>query len=437
MELEGAGVKMRCYYAPDRDRRKSLGWVSSYLNAIDEPLYNRFSFYESELLVFDELGGYRYLDISLEWIPAGMPLKEAVRASMEEGGNKLPEYQDALIEFALRHNKRMFCHGTLTAGDIFIDGPGNIKVTGSRNARKGDPGIDVVNLIMIISTLILTCADSRALGLLTESLHGGKLMLAGPLADIGRLPAGVGIPEEVKNAIRTAQEYDMSAVESGEEDKLAEILMSLKGARAGQNAAFSEMLDAACLDRAPAAVAGKKTRKLKYEFVGELSDMLMRMYDGKMWCYLDRNARVAIPGPFTDAHDFYEGFAVVENGEERWGLIDRHGKYVIEPEYHNIEMDHEANRLILTRDGMSGLATRLGEPVTPLCYDQILSSKEGIFMVKNGDRYGFITRDGRTVADTVFEQADNFKEGRAEVVLRGRKYLLGTDGNLIDEVLEK
>ena len=123
--------------------------------------------------------------------------------------------------------------------------------------------------------------------------------------------------------------------------------------------------------------------------------------------------------------------------EERYGLIDTSGRYIIPPYYDDIDFDQTSNVLIVTNEGLSGLFSREGESITGLIYDQIINTSDDLFMVKLRKRYGYIRRDGSVVVEPVYEDAIGFSNGIGRVVLRGRAYLIDTDGNSVAEVIEK
>ena len=53
---------------------------------------------------------------------------------------------------------------------------------------------------------------------------------------------------------------------------------------------------------------------------------------GGMWGYVDRQFREAIPAPFREAGEFYEGLAAVKDSESgRSGCIERSGAWALPP----------------------------------------------------------------------------------------------------------
>ncbi len=174
----------------------------------------------------------------------------------------------------------------------------------------------------------------------------------------------------------------------------------------------------------------------KYSFIGPMQDMVMRVFDGTEWFYIDRHGEMAFPGSFVSATDFSEGRAVVET-KKGYGLIGLNGRFVIEPKYDDIDWDSINNVAIVTEDGQSGLYSREGQQLTGLIYDQILAGSEGLFPARRNGKYSFIRRDGMTVIRPQFDDAYSFSDGFALVRVGNHEFLIDHDGNPIDDIREK
>lgn len=173
----------------------------------------------------------------------------------------------------------------------------------------------------------------------------------------------------------------------------------------------------------------------RYCDISEMCDGLMRARDGKEWVYLDKTGSQAFEGRFLSAGDFAEGRAVVEISSG-FGLINVDGNIVIDPNFDDLEWDDVSNMAIVTRDGLSGLFDRAGQQVTDLIYDQILSGKEGLFPMKTGGKFGYLRKDGTIAIAAQFDDAYAFKDGFAMVRMGGDKYIIDTQGAVIQHVSE-
>lgn len=95
-------------------------------------------------------------------------------------------------------------------------------------------------------------------------------------------------------------------------------------------------------------------------FVGEMSDQLVRIEDEAGYGYVDTGNRTVIAPQFIWAADFREGRAEVQTAEGM-GLIDKQGRFVIEPRYEIADYNPYTGCTRLRREGALG-AGRLQRP---------------------------------------------------------------------------
>lgn len=191
-------------------------------------------------------------------------------------------------------------------------------------------------------------------------------------------------------------------------------------------------------------------------------------YENGKWGYVDRKMRVVIPYIYDQASCFRDGRARVGVGEGencKYGFIDREGDIVIPIVYDEIDVfiNDIAN---VTKDGKCGSIDKEGNEMIPVIYDYVgipFVENEGLVMVRQGDRKGFVRRNGDVVIPIVYEDAEsffshdmvrvklygkwgylnrkgdvvipiiyddagNFKNGRAEVMLDGERFYIDVKG---------
>jgi hypothetical protein len=127
--------------------------------------------------------------------------------------------------------------------------------------------------------------------------------------------------------------------------------------------------------------------------------------------YIDADGKLAIAAQFVEAKPFSGGVAWVNTGgrwdeDGKWGLIDRTGKFLIEPKF-PIEPP--------------GFA----EGLCPVWQDAKWSDDESV------ERCGFVDTHGATVIPPRFRAAGSFADGLAPVVKGGKLGFVDRAGNLV------
>lgn len=176
--------------------------------------------------------------------------------------------------------------------------------------------------------------------------------------------------------------------------------------------------------------------------------------------YADEHGNLVIEAKFTEAKPFHRGFAIVAVGgyigsaggcvislqDGRYGLIDRTGKYIIEPiytrlTYYNQEFDD--GLLIYFDENGGGVITTTGEirSVLPGCRDLFYVSN-GMAEAQWGDdvalddsfpeqKSGYLDADGRIVLEPQFDYARSFEGDRAAVRIDGKHGFINRKGELV------
>ena len=115
------------------------------------------------------------------------------------------------------------------------------------------------------------------------------------------------------------------------------------------------------------------------------------------WGFIDNAGNQVVSAQYAAFGELSEGLIAVSNGK-KWGFIDETGKVIIDFQFDN-------------PDGISMINPRFSEGLA--CVQ--ISAKDG------GNRYGFIDKRGKFQILPTYDQAFNFSDGLA-LVLIGRKY---------------
>ncbi|MFS0838915.1 WG repeat-containing protein [Paenibacillus sp. 1P03SA] len=160
-------------------------------------------------------------------------------------------------------------------------------------------------------------------------------------------------------------------------------------------------------DYALIAPDGRKLASYPYAYVGPHGDGLLafQQTSGGKYGYIDERGKVAIPPSFTTALPFHDGRAIVNTAEDyKWtyGVIDKAGRFVMEPAYNDI------------RD-LGEKQFALGRAVDP----------EQPFL---GSVYAIADWNGALLSDFVYDEVSDFEDGLASVSGAGRTYFINRSG---------
>lgn len=153
-----------------------------------------------------------------------------------------------------------------------------------------------------------------------------------------------------------------------------------------------------------------------YREVAWFSDGLAAVKADNRWGFIDAKGNMVIPEKFSHVKSFQNGLAVVSGPSSAlWGAIDKAGKTVIPFEYNEMEADGD---LFLVKKGdKTGWIDKSGNWVidAPGCMALPFAGAE-LAAVKNEDCYwGYINKKGEVVVDFQYVQACPFSNGKAIV----------------------
>lgn len=88
----------------------------------------------------------------------------------------------------------------------------------------------------------------------------------------------------------------------------------------------------------------------------------------------------------------------------KWGMLDREGKWVVEPKYNSWKQDLQIGMNLVTVDGKLGCVDEDGVERIPAKYDAVAYDGElGLVSVSLGGMVGLLSKDGRPVLDPEYE----------------------------------
>lgn len=114
----------------------------------------------------------------------------------------------------------------------------------------------------------------------------------------------------------------------------------------------------------------------QYDKAWIFSDGLACVYEKGMLHFIDHEGKTAIDKEFpygirNDDYCFHNGLCIMYDENGCFGLIDKQGEWVVEPEYYWISYDYEGFWLVQDSDYNYGLLDAKGRMMLPVEYDNI------------------------------------------------------------------
>lgn len=135
--------------------------------------------------------------------------------------------------------------------------------------------------------------------------------------------------------------------------------------------------------------------------------------DGKTGV-MDYNQHVLIPAQYDHISFFSKGNALFSQ-DGKTGLIDLDGKVVLPAVFETI-MEHDENHIIILENERYYVVDMQSRQKTTAGYDYLLLANEGDLVIALQDnKYGYITKDGKTAIPFKYEYATPFYDGIAAV----------------------
>lgn len=137
---------------------------------------------------------------------------------------------------------------------------------------------------------------------------------------------------------------------------------------------------------------------------------------------IDRTGKYLINPQFKDIGCDGKGF-IVENNDHQWGWCDSDGKFIINPQFDGFLHFGKSDMAPVAIGEKWGYADRRGKLVINPQFDKALPFVDNKFaLVKTGERFGFIDREGKYIANPQFS---DFGISFYGIYLYGSQYIAG------------
>ncbi|MBU6454790.1 MAG: WG repeat-containing protein [Cyanobacteria bacterium REEB67] len=145
-----------------------------------------------------------------------------------------------------------------------------------------------------------------------------------------------------------------------------------------------------------------------------------------LWQYIDKAGRIAIGPRFAWAGQFESGYAPVMIGGKS-KLIDVTGKILWEaPAGKLVQSDEQ--RCVANVNGRSFLLSTANSDEAIVFEKWLLQDLSPIASLSKANKFGYINRQGKMVIDAIFDEADEFSDGLAQVKRDGKLFYIDASG---------
>lgn len=144
------------------------------------------------------------------------------------------------------------------------------------------------------------------------------------------------------------------------------------------------------------------------------------------WGYIDREGKILINPQFNTANVFVDGIALVANAESKYGYIGVDGKYKINPTYKSATFFSEGLACVVPENGKPQFIDESGNVKFTVNEGKWCGIfKDGLARVvsetKDGNKYGYLDKEGKMKINAQFDAAMPFSEGLAAVASKNKE----------------
>jgi hypothetical protein len=177
---------------------------------------------------------------------------------------------------------------------------------------------------------------------------------------------------------------------------------------------------------------GKVVIEPLYAMALPFSNGLAAVSTGDKYGYINRKGEMVIPEQFGYAAFFTDGgLAVAGMSEDKQGVIDKKGTFVLNPKYKSVTID--GNEFLVEENDKMGVVDKNGKTVIPMDFKMLIPFFGGKYSMASmdGKKYGIIDRKGKFTVNPQFDLGLCFIDGVA-VVFSGKQVgIVDTEGKYV------
>lgn len=164
---------------------------------------------------------------------------------------------------------------------------------------------------------------------------------------------------------------------------------------------------------------------------------VVRTTDEWIYSYIDTKGDTKFDMTFKHAGSFTkDGLATVANNNGEFGYINKNGEISISFQFEDAEDFSEGFAIVETKDEHLKLINTKGETICALPTKYRYSCvKDGMLAFKDDDKdtFGYMDTKGNIVLPAIYEDAEDFKDGKAQVELNDKDVIINKKGEVVEE----
>lgn len=114
-----------------------------------------------------------------------------------------------------------------------------------------------------------------------------------------------------------------------------------------------------------------------------------------------------------------------------YGLINKSGELVVEPQYDLLEMLDNPDYVKVGKDGYYGVIDVTGKVIVPVEYDYVGRMSEDIIVVRQGHLYGCFDKNGTMAVPMQYDEIREYVGGMARIRIFGKFGFINTKGDVV------
>ncbi len=445
---------LRCVLSRSAPSDGRLAEIAGRLQSSSLSSFVGYQYLPEELLLFDERGQGRYIDVGLHELPDGESLVAALgRYSARADRCALREMVEAFATTANELLQADLVHGRLKSSSFWVTPQREVKIVGYEGVCfEGDAPFaersnrDNLPLSALMVGLILISQRPALYGSLQAShLFRGTLWRTRFWELFSELAERMAHP--------TLQTITRLMVRSGaspqERIELAEALLSLAKEAAQLPTEHLDWLQAelqcggseetplplptAPVDApTPTMALSRAELQQRYHWVSRQSEGVRVVERDALFGVVDELGEEIIPLLYDNIDDFTEGRAVVIE-DDLFGLLNKQGELVLPISFESIDWYCEEGVATIFFEGRGCLVDRDGKHISDMSYTWMGTPSEGMIQVQREGLYGYINLQGAEVIAPQFEETFDFEpSGEALVRHKGELKRIDLSGGFIE-----